>query len=269
MSTLIMFSAFIRRDFSVSRSYRIPFLIGLASAIFSLALFYYLGRIVDSSALAEKGGFEKGYFAFVLIGLSVLGIVQTGLTAFAAKLRQEQTTGTFEALVVTPAPPSVLVLGIATYDLLFATVGGFITMVFAAIVFGVNLDVGATSLAFGMAALVGCVTLFAALGVAVAAFTVVFKQGLGLVAMVASGLALLGGAYFPIDLLPTPLHEIGQVLPFTWALQVLRSALLDGEGDLGRLMLLLGSSVVLLPASLVLFNRALRRARQSGTLAQY
>jgi hypothetical protein len=50
---------------------------------------------------------------------------------------------------------------------------------------------------------------------------------------------------------------------------VLRAALLAGHFELGRLGLLIAFDVVALPCSLVVFNVALRRARRTGSLAQY
>lgn len=102
-----------------------------------------------------------------------------------------------------------------------------------------------------------------------AAFTVVFKQTTTLLGLAVTILALLGGAYFPTDLLPAPLRIVGDLLPFTWGLDLMRSALLAGEFEAGRLALLYVVSGVMLPLALAVFSLALRRARRSGSLAQY
>jgi AraC family transcriptional activator of pobA len=41
--------------------------------------------------------------------------------------------------------------------------------------------------------------------------------------------ALLGGVYFPIELLPGPIQAVAELLPFTWGLEVMRGALLGAE----------------------------------------
>jgi ABC-2 type transport system permease protein len=269
MSTPAMFAAFIRRDWANARSYRLAFALSLVGMFFSLALFFYLSRLVDDSVIASKAGLERGYFAFAVVGISLLEVLRTGMTSFAGRLRSEQTTGTFEALMATPAPPSLLIIGSAAYDLLRATLMGVLMIGVAIALFGLRIETGADSLLLAIAALAGCVGVFAALGVALAAFTVVFKQTAGLLAIMVSSLAMLGGAYFPIEVMPSPLEEIGRALPFTWGLDVLRSALLAGELELGRLLLLFASGVAALPAALVLFRLGLRRARKEGSLAQY
>jgi ABC-2 type transport system permease protein len=106
-------------------------------------------------------------------------------------------------------------------------------------------------------------------GVAVAAFTVLFKRTTALLGMVISGLALLGGVYFPIDVFPEPLQTLANALPFTWGLDVLRGSLLGGNVDPLQLVGLLGSALVLLPPALLGFTLAIGRARRTGSLAQY
>jgi ABC-2 type transport system permease protein len=139
----------------------------------------------------------------------------------------------------------------------------------AVVVFGLHLHLDPPSIAAATVALVGCLGLFASLGVAVAAFTVVFKQTTALLGLVGSALALLGGVYFPIEVLPAPIEQVATALPFTWGLDVLRAALLDGKVDFGQLAGVFGSALLLLPVALVGFTSAVRRARQTGTLAQY
>jgi ABC-2 type transport system permease protein len=142
-------------------------------------------------------------------------------------------------------------------------------IVAAVVIFGVTLDTSPGSLAVVAVALVGCIALFASLGVAVAAFTVVFKRSTALLGLVVAGVSLLGGAYFPLSVLPEPLESIAKFLPFTWALDVVRAALLGGTVDPLQLAGLFVAAAVFLPIALALFAAALKRARRTGTLGQY
>jgi ABC-2 type transport system permease protein len=261
--------AFLRRDASVQVSYRADFVLQLSTIVFTLALFFYLGKIVDATTFAREAGFDRGYFAFVIIGLALLRIVQTSLTSFANRLRQDQMTGTLEALMATPTPPSVVILFSAAFDLFRATMLSAVLMATAIVAFGASFATDPVGLVGAAATLVACLVLFASLGVLLAAFTIVFKQTTAVLALALTGLALLGGVYFPLDLLPQPLQAVGEILPFTWGLDAMRSALLDGQVELGRLALLAGFSAVALPISQWVFGRALVRARRDGSLAQY
>jgi ABC-2 type transport system permease protein len=269
VSTLGVVAAFLRRDFRINISYRVSFAFQLVEIVISLALFFYLSRLVDNAEFATTQNLTEGYFGYAVVGLSLLTIVQGSMSSFSFKLREEQTTGTLEALMATPTNPSLIVLSSAVYDLIRATLTALVLIGVAVTVFGLRLDLDPASIGMAGVALVGCLGLFASLGVLVAAFTIVFKRGTALLGVVVTGLALLGGVYFPIELLPGPIEWVASALPFTWGLDVFRASLLGGEVDAGQLVGLFVSGMVLLPLALLVFTAALRRVRRTGTLGQY
>lgn len=268
MSAIFVLGAFIRRDVAISLSYRAGFVLGLASDLLSLALFFYLGRLVDRSGGADEE-LRRGYFAFAVVGIALLQVAQTGLTSLAQRFRQEQTTGTFEALMSTPAPPSLLILSSAAYDMIRAGLGAVVFVILGVAFFGLRLASDPIAILVALFAASVSMAFFVALGVAVAAFTVVFKQTAALLGMVTSGFALLGGVFFPLRVLPEPLHSISNIVPFTWALKALRDALISGETNVEALVILVSGALVSFPLALGLFGLAMRRARKTATLAQY
>jgi len=269
MSSLRVLAAFIRRDFRIHTSYRLSFVLQMSTIFFFLTLYYFLSRIVDKEKFASHQDITSNYFGYVAVGLALLSILQVGLSSFSQKMREEQTTGTFEALMATPTSPSLVVLASAVYDLLRSTAFASILLTTAILLFGLKLDTDIGSLGVGVVALVGCLALFASLGVVVAAATVVFKQTAALTGMIVSGLALLSGTYFPTDVLPGWLQQIADILPFTWGFDEVRASLLGGDVHAGRLAGLYGSALVLLPMAVLAFTIAVGRARRTGTLAQY
>ncbi len=267
-STLAWMAAFVRRDWKVARSYRLQFFLELGSIPLALALFFFLSRIVDTSDLPDEGNLQQGYFAFAAVGITVLRMVHTSLSSFSTKLRNEQTTGTFEALLASPVTPSVVVLGSSSFEILRATVVGLATLG-VAVLFGVRFNFGPGSVLGILVGLPALMATFAAVGVAVAACAVIFKQITALLGLITTGLSLLAGVYYPIDVLPGPLEVIAEALPFTWGIDVLRSALLQGEVAGTRLGLLVGFAVASLPLSLWLFGLSIDRARRQGSLTQF
>ncbi len=269
MTALATLAAFVRRDWSIALSYRLAYALELVSILFTLALFYYLSGLIDEEKLDSATGMDQGYFAYVVVGLALIRMLQSGLTSFGSRLNEEQMTGTFETLMATPTRTSLLILGAGAYDLLRATVSGIALIVAAAILFDFKVDTDAAALFTAAVALPAALALFAALGVAVAAFTVVFKQTTALLGLLAAAIGLMAGAYFPISELPGPLHALADVFPFTWAVDVLRGALLEGDAELSRLAYLVAFDAVAIPCALLLFKAGLRRSRQMGTLAHY
>jgi ABC-type polysaccharide/polyol phosphate export permease len=259
--------AFVRRDLAVARSYRFPFVLGLVASAGILLVVHQVGDLVDPARSSDPT-LRAGYFSYVLVGTAVLTLVASGLQSFAAKLREEQVSGTFEALLTTPAPPSTLALSLAAYDLLQALASALVVLV-AGAALGAVFTI--TPLAAGLAVvlLAGIVALAAAVGILVASFTVVFKRGGTLAGLVSAVIALLGGIYFPVAQLPGGVRWAAEAMPFTWGITALRSALIYGEADVVRLGGLLAAAGLGLPAALLVFRRAVARARRQGTLSQY
>ncbi len=83
---------------------------------------------------------------------------------------------------------------------------------------------------------------------------------------------MLGGAYFPVDVLPQWLQKISFLIPITYSLDALRSTMLKGyslEMIAHPLLVLALMAAILLPVSLAIFAAMVRKGRIEGTLMQY
>src|SRR4051812_26146598 len=134
MSTATAAWAILRRDFLVELSYRMRFVAQLLSALFSLALFYYLSRLV-------RVGFQspQDYFEFAVIGIVILQVLNSTLLLPPGVLRQELVGGTWERLVVSPFGAAKSVLAFMLYPFARACVIGCATLGLAAVLFHLTL----------------------------------------------------------------------------------------------------------------------------------
>jgi len=110
------------------------------------------------------------------------------------------------------------------------------------------------------------------IGILSAAFILIFKQGDPITTILSSVSGLLGGVYFPLAILPDWVQIVSRFIPFTYALEGMRQAVLNGKGvsEIGHQILILAVfAVVLLPLSLVVFAWAVRQAKRLGTLSQF
>ncbi len=123
-------------------SYRASFVLELGSIVFFLALFFYLGRLVNEDELAARESLSGDYFAFAAVGIALFRMVSLSLAGFAAKLREEQTTGTFEALMTAPVSSGLIVLASSAYDLHPGRLSGLVVLVAAIVIFGLDLELG-------------------------------------------------------------------------------------------------------------------------------
>jgi ABC-2 type transport system permease protein len=82
-------------------------------------------------------------------------------------------------------------------------------------------------------------------------------------------LLLISGIYYPLSVLPLPLHLVGQLSPLTYALSGIREALLRGAGvaaEVPTIGVLLLMGALLIPAAVGTFSLAERRAKRLGLL---
>jgi len=260
--------AFLRRDWLLARSYRLPFVMGVVQAFTSVGFLYYLARLVGPRIDQAAGPVAGGYFGYAMVGTVALATLTSTMTSVAHRLRTDQTTGTLETLFGSPVPPALIVLGSATYPTLFAGAVAAVQVALA-VALGMRFDTDAVALVALAAALVLALALGAAVGMVLAAFVIVFKRGETATALAGSALSLVGGVYYPVRELPGPLRDLAEAIPFTWVLHVLRSTLLRGQVPVGDLLGLVVAVVVAAPAAVGILALALRRARRRGTLAQY
>lgn len=260
--------AFFRRDLLTEASYRANALLGLAGGLFTILTFYFLSAVVERGApgLSRLRG---GYFAFVLLGLSVSALLREALSGFALRVRQAQVTGTLEVVLSTPVPPAAIILCASVFPLFAATLRATLYLLFGYALF--TSEISLAHLPAALAALALGVASFAAIGIFSASATMVLKRGDPVAWSVGALSLLLGGVYYPVEILPAPLQVAAEALPITHTLRALREALLGGGGPvLARSLLILGAfALVLLPLSLALFALAVRRARRDGTLTHF
>ena len=262
-----MLLAFLRRDWTTQRSYRFQFVFDIVGSLTTLAMFFFLGDLI-----AQPGGefaSAEAYLSFAVVGIATMQVVNTTVTSITSRLRTEQTTGTFEMLVASPTPRAALVVGTALFDALWAILWAAVLVVLAVLFFGVSLAPTVGSLLAAGVAIVASGALFLGVGAALAGFTVVFKAAGGIVSIYVTAVGVLCGVYYPTSVLPAPLRTLSDLIPLTWAVDVLRRALLDGEVEWGRLGLLVGAGVLAMPIGVLVFEAAVKRAMKAGTLAQY
>jgi len=261
--------AMFARDAQTEASYPLALLLQFVGIFFSVFVFYFLSQLVGDSAAGQINTRGGEYFPFVLVGIAFSGYFGVGLNSFAGALRTAQTTGTMEALLMTPTRLSTIIVGSATYSYLFTTlrVGIYLAL---GIALGVRFDV-ANWAAAGVSLLLAIVA-FASIGIMAAGFIMVFKRGNPVTWLVANLASLLGGVYYPVSILPDWLQPLARLLPITYALEAMRGALLDGAGwvELALNMLILAAFCLLLfPLSLVVFRFAVHKARVNGSLTHY
>src|SRR6202034_2039183 len=113
------------------------------------------------------------------------------------------------------------------------------------------------------------IAIFVAFGVLSASAIVWLKKGDPITWILGSFGSILGGAYFPVSVMPGWLQKLSFLIPVRYSLEALRLTMLRGASfsAIARPMLtLVVMAAILLPASVAIFAEAVRKGRKEGTL---
>jgi len=256
--------AFFKRDLRTDLSYKLSFAFQVVDILVGIGAFYFLARILGK---ADFRGYEP--FPFILVGMGVNGYMTTCLVCFAQAIRGNQPPGTLKAVLVTPTSPVAFVLFSSLYPFARAAFDAVMYLL-AGTMFGLSLsrvNLPSVLLLFLLSA-----AAFSSIGILSATFTLVFKRGDPLLWLFGGLSWLLGGVFYPIQVLPPFLQHAAQLLPITHALVGLRAALLH-HASLHELLPQIGVlglfGLVGMPLSLLAFHLGVRWARVAGTLSHF
>jgi ABC-2 type transport system permease protein len=259
-------AAVMRRDVTITRSYRFAIVFDVTFGVFELLIYFFVSRTFQDSSTADLNG-APTYFAFVAVGIVMTLVVGAASAAVAEQLRSEQQTGTLETLVAQPITAVELCLGMVGFPLVFAAFRAAIYLVIALLLLGIALPDADW---FGFIAVLATATsVLLAIGIAFAAYRVAFKRGVTAGWIISFGLGFAGGAYFPTSVMPDWLRPITAIVPTRYLYDGTRSALFEGTHWASAAAVLALYSVVCLPATMWLFAYSLRFAQRRGTLSEY
>lgn len=255
--------AYLRRDFTEDVRHRFSFALDLFDALVLLAAVFLFSRGLEG---ARTSGYEP--FGFLFVGLAVNGALSVCLICFAQSVRGSRAGGTLRATLIMPTSAPVQVLSSAAYPMLRGIVDAGLHLLMAMLL-GLSLsraNIPGVLLVFllGLAAA-------SAVGIASAAFAVVFRRGDPLLWLIGVTGLLLGGVFYPVDQLPAALRWIAWITPVAPAVAAMRPLLLDGAplaAVSSPVMALTAYAVAGVPASLALFNAAVHHARRTAGIRE-
>ena len=139
----------------------------------------------------------------------------------------ERALGTLRRLMVTPTRKSTFLLGAIGGQFLVALVQMALLILFGIYVMKVPWGQDPAALAVVLVAFGLCGV---ALGTALGAFVKTESQASNLSIMLGMVMALLGGAWWPMEMFPAGMQQVVKVLPTTWAMSALTDITMRGQG---------------------------------------
>jgi ABC-2 type transport system permease protein len=219
------------------------------------------------------GGQGTEFLQFMIVGSAlwnvVIGVVSGMVQAI---LEDRERYRMLKYVVVTPTSLFPFLVGRSLARVLGSMVAVAVTLLVG--VLFLDIELRPEPLYLTVASAVGLVAVMS-LGLGMAGWCLQLRQeAWHYPEAIAGALYLVSGAIFPIDILPSVIQPIAYAMPTTWWLEASRRGLL-GHGSPGTMgtisdgtvmLVLVVSTAVVLPLSLMAFAWFMRRAREAGLL---
>jgi len=247
---------------------------GFIGTVFSAAIFYFLAQFIGPASSPHLQAYKGDYVSYVILGIGFNPLMFKCLGLFQAVFWWGEAAGRMEIYMTEPggikgftlANLIQRILGASSFFILYLLVGIFF--------FGINVhgDV---------------LTAFITLALACFALTCIGMIGAGsyvclnirdrtnpLMWISNILVGIVSGVYFPPEILPEPIRNIGLIFPQTYALEAGRLALIGGYGladpTIQRdIIILLLYIAVFLPLGVLVIRRAFRKLEREGFLSRW
>jgi len=264
--TMTVIGALVRRDARIATSYRLSFALELFFGVLDLVLYFFISRTFAGLGSTNLGA-APTYFGFAVVGIVVAAVLTATSSSVGHRVRDEQVTGTLEALAAGPATSFELCVGLVGFPFAFAVARASLYLALAATVMDLDVSradwfgLGLIMLATGAA--------IAPIGILAGAAALTIKRGHVLASTAVVLMTIVGGMVFPVTVLPSWLEWIGRFVPLRYAFDGARDAMFVGDGWGLEVLVLLAIALALWPVALMLFSGALGLARKRATLAEF
>lgn len=262
--------AFLNKDLKTFVSYKLSFLMTFGGVLVSVTTFYYIGKLFGKSVDRYLVSYNTDYFSFVLVGIAFTTYLSTSLRTFSGRIREAQSTGVLEAMLVTPSSTSEVITGMSLWDFTFASLRIVAYLFLGFLFFGMRFN--NPNILAGFLILLLTIICFSSIGIMSAGFILVFKRSEPIGWFIGSVSGLFGGVYFPIEVLHPKLQVISKVIPVTYSLRGLRHALLAGHtfsALMPDILVLCGFCFILVPLAIWVFKQGLKHVKIDGSLVYY
>lgn len=240
-------------------------------------LFYSLVSVLSIGFLASglgSLGAQGGSFdlrkaqLYLLIGALLWGYLSLVFMEAAYAIAWERWEGTIEYTFMAPVKRVTHLMGICLFAIGYGLVRTFIVLLVATFMF--HLDFSNANIAGALVVLAASTLPLIGLSILTSVLPLLSPQKGEQMSIALQGfLLLVSGVYYPLTVLPVPMQVAGAVSPLTYALAGIRRSLLQGAGvtdQLAVIGILVVMGLLLIPASIMVFGWAERRAKRLGLL---
>ncbi|MFB6470710.1 MAG: ABC transporter permease [Vulcanisaeta sp. AZ3] len=259
-----LYSFVVIRGWKMWASYKTQVVLTIINWVIPVFIYFFIGLTLGFGRLSVI----KDYTAFMVIGIAFQGYFSASVVTLAGRIRNEELIGTLEYLVASPLGPMSLMMYNTVWGLVINSISAILVLLIGlglGVYYHANLISTIILLILYLASIIG-------LNLIAGSVVLIVKQGnpVALFTSVASN--LLGGVVFPVSMLPTWLRYVSYAISLTWALDGLRSSMLNSYG-IQQLMPyvwpLLILTIAYLTIGIALTKYAFTRILRQGSVHMY
>ena len=260
------------KDLRIAISYKAQFVFSIVSIFISIFFIFIFSSLFESSNNQILDKYGGSYFNFLFIGFITAELTFLFLNTMPNKVREYQMTGVFEELIMSGRKEIEVILSSLLYPIVFQIFRLFCYW-FALTVTGIDLEflnqLGYQSI---LAFLLFSINLIG-ISLISTAFTIIYKSPGIINRLYLSATSILSGVAFPIELLPKFLEILGQLLPTTHFLTIVRIDVISSSEQIsvnyGNFLFLILSAIALLIIGTLIIKKAIEVAKKNGSLLLY
>ena len=257
--------AFVERQTNLWKRYWAWELVWLVYGVVNTLAITFIAKEAEQAGITSDA---SHLVLFLLLGTLVWAYLSAVLDDISLVVTWERWEGTIEHTFMAPVRRATHLVGICAFAMLYGLARTTVVVVVAELLF--HLDLSHANVPAALAVLAAATP--AMVGVAILASILPLlspEKGDQMTVAVQGVILLVSGVYYPISVLPWPLQALGRVSPMTYMLDGIRGSLLQGRQVtqlVPELALMLGMGLLLVPAGLLIFGWAERRAKRLGLL---
>ncbi len=205
---------------------------------------------------------DESMVSFLLVGSIALTVLQVAQIDVAYVLLFDMWSKSIKNTFIAPVQSYHLIFGALLFGIARGSIVFGILVVVSRYLFGFDFQRG--GLLPVLIFLAGVFATATVIGITVCISILTFGQKADVAAWSISGLILLvSGIYYPVEVLPPVLQMFARAVPLTYFLEYYRSIFIPGPHHLATGTIL---AAFYLALGLILFDRAIERARRTGIL---
>lgn len=261
----------LKKDFLVDFSYKITFFGQFFGIFLTAASFFFISEIFINTKSDHLEAFNYDYFIFATIGIAILDIVITIMRSLTQSLREAQSFGYVEILLISKIKPGYIFLCVAIYPFLKGVIK-FILYLFLIQTLSNNSFLFSSIMISFFLFLVMLIP-FLALSYLSVSFVLYFKQSDPINLFINILISVFSGIIYPVTVLPVFMQNISNYIPLTNQLNSVRQVLINNSLDeyiySNLFFIHLFSSILFLLLCIHIFNISIYAVKKKGTIGTY